>query len=170
MALKQRLFGLVAGVLFERPAGKLTLDALAARLAAGGGTVEARAAAAADTPANRRQLAHIIGIERWGQRRLRTLLGEPLVRDESDVYQPGEDLALDDLRAAFRATREGTVALASELIRAGVPRERTVPHNDFGPLSLGGWLLYLTQHATRESTRLRPAERAGAGDRPGARA
>ncbi len=170
MALRQRLFGLAAGAFFERPARKLTLDALAARLVSGGATVEERAAAAADTPANRRQLAHIIGIEWWGQRRLRTLLGEPPMRDESDAYQPAEGLTLADLRDTFRATREETVALAAAIVRTGVPRERTVAHNDFGPLSVGGWLLYLTDHATRESTRLRPADLAGAGDRRGARA
>lgn len=155
MGVRQRLFGLAGTLFFERPATKLTLDELGARLGAGGEEVARRAAAAGDSPANRDRLAHIVGIERWGQRRLRTLLGEPPVRDEHDGYRPGADLAWDDLRAAFREAREQTRALAVALGRAGVPRGRTVPHNDFGPLSAGGWLLYLNGHATRESMRLR---------------
>jgi len=43
----------------------------------------------------------VIGIERWGQRRLRMLLGEPPVSDEYDSYRPGEDLSMPALRDAF---------------------------------------------------------------------
>lgn len=136
MGVRQRLFGLAGTLFFERPAAKLTLDGLAARLGAGGEEVARRAAAAGDSPANRDRLAHIVGIERWGQRRLRTLLGEPLVQDEHDGYRPGADLAWDDLRAAFR---RGARADPRARRRAGSGRGAAGAH--------------------RPAQRLRPAER-----------
>jgi hypothetical protein len=47
------------------------------------------------------------------------------------------------------------VALAKALQAAGVPKTATAHHNDFGDISAGGWLVYLTTHAERESRRLK---------------
>lgn len=72
----------------ERPARKRDYAYFAGRLEASGKELEARFAVAADSPENRRQLRHIVGLERWGQRRLRTALGEPPIQDEMDQYAP----------------------------------------------------------------------------------
>jgi hypothetical protein len=100
-------------------------------------------------------LRHITGIERWGQRRLQILLGEPPIADEYDGYRPGTDLTLDEQRALFRETRTATLALIDQLQAAGVGDDATAPHNDFGPLTVRGWLRYLDMHANLESKKLR---------------
>ncbi len=48
-----------------------SLDQLMARAEASGKTILTRLANKADTPQNRKKLRHIIGIERWGQSRLK---------------------------------------------------------------------------------------------------
>lgn len=139
----------------ERGARHMSYDDLAQRLRTSGERVSARFGAAADTSANRLAANHIIGIERWGQHRLRTLLGEPLVMDEYDGYRPGEEMTMAALSEAFESTRAGTLQLIDALQQAGVPVTQTAPHNDLGDFSVGGWLYYLDSHATRESIRVR---------------
>jgi hypothetical protein len=97
---------------------------------------------------------HIIGIERWGQSRLRVFLGEKLVMDEYDGHQPATDLDMAALADAFTETRQATVALAAQLHEASLSETKTVPHNDMGDLTVRGWLAYLNTHASRESGRL----------------
>lgn len=58
------IFRLVTHFLLERPAAKRSFDELAEDLQARLPALEQRCVTAADTPANRDQLAHIIGIER----------------------------------------------------------------------------------------------------------
>lgn len=108
-----------------------------------------------DTLKNRQQLRHIIGIERWGQSRLRTFLGGPVLSDEYDGYQPAETLDLAALSREFSATRAATVALAQELQQRGVAAKGRVEHNSMGPLSVAAWLRYLTMHASLEATRVK---------------
>lgn len=98
---------------------------------------------------------HIIGIERWGQQRLLVLAGEPFARDEYNGYAFSSALPLSELRGHFTTTRRGTVALVNILMLAGISPSRSVPHNDFGDLSLRGWLRYLGMHAEIESRKLR---------------
>lgn len=141
----------------ERGARGKSYAELTERLAREQESVAQRMAQAADTPRNRAVAAHIIGIERWGQRRLRTLLGEPLLHDEYDGYRPSGELAPAALAEEFRATRQATVALAQELAAAGADLNATVPHNDAGPMRAGGWLNYLNMHASMEAKRLRPS-------------
>ena len=105
----------------------------------------------ADTEKNRDRANHVIGLERWGQRRLSVALGEPLVTDEYDGCRPGNDQPLPALALAFDATRSETLGLVRRLQEAGGSPETTVPHNDLGPLSVRGWLFYLNSHAARES-------------------
>ena len=148
------LIGSVLRFLTERGARGLTYESATQKLESTGEEIAARMARAAETPKNRDQANHIIGIERWGQRRLRIALGEPPLRDEYDGYRvPGETMAA--LREAFRSTRAETVALVRELQAAGIAPETTVPHNDMGDTTLLGWLFYLNGHASRESSRLR---------------
>ncbi len=154
MKLRNTLTGIVANLRLERPASKTTLVEQAAKLQMMGLALAARYAAAADTPANRERLRHITGIERWGQSRLRVALGEPLMMDEYDDYRPPADLSWPDLQAAFEETRQATVALIEQLHKAGAAAVKT-PHNQFGDLTVRGWLAYLNNHANLESKKIR---------------
>ena len=143
---------LLRGIL-ERSAKKLTLDDLNTNLQSSGKKIVERFSTAADTPKNRAQANHVIGIERWGQRRLCVLLGEPYLRDEYDGYRPGDDKSMPELRGIFEQVREETIQLLSR-IRDGQLEDQTVEHNDFGPMDARTWLYYLESHAARESGRL----------------
>jgi len=148
------LIGSLLRFITERGARGHSYQSLGQRLATSGEEVADRTERMADTPKNRAQANHIIGIERWGQRRLRVALGEPLLHDEYDGYRvQGDTVAA--LREAFRSTRAETLALVQQLEAAGLPPATTVPHNDMGETTLRGWLYYLTVHASRESRRLR---------------
>ncbi|WP_374688389.1 hypothetical protein [Promineifilum sp.] len=137
----------------ERRAAGQSPGQLVENLIASGPAVAGKFARAADTPRNREAAAHIIGIERWSQRRLRTALGDVMVRDEYDGYRPSTDLSMTELAELFAQTREQTVALAQTA--ANLPDSVTAPHNDLGDLSVPGWLYYMDSHATRECMRLR---------------
>lgn len=117
----------------------------------GGQTIMANLANKADTPQNRQQLRHIIGIERWGQRRLQTMLDAPPIQDEYDSYQPAESLDLAALRDAFKSTRAETLALARAIEQKGVAQTAKANHNMMGDISLNTWLRYLISHANFES-------------------
>ena len=140
----------------EYAAGRRTFGELCTQLETSGQALLARAAqGAADDDANRRQLRHVIGIERWGQRRLRTFLGEPTVTDEYDGYCPPATLTLADLAGEFRTTRQDTVAIGRRLEATDPLAIDKVVHNDFGPLSAKAWLHYLELHARLEGWRLK---------------
>ena len=151
MRLLQRLIGIFRHVIAERHARGKDLAQLAAELEASGRLMDAKLAAAGDTPGNREAIAHWVGIERWGQRRLRVALGEPLVEDAYHPYRPDRDEGVVALRRAFSDTRDETVALSRRLRDAGIDPATTVRHNDLGDLSVGGWLAYLIQHPEQES-------------------
>lgn len=138
--------------LLERPARKAGADALVARLEAGGATVVALAEGADESGA-RKQLRHVIAIERWGQQRLRAALGDvAYARDESRAYAPAEDEALDALVERFRAVRADTVALARRVAAEG-KGATAVEHNSLGPISALAWLRYLQTHGELEMRR-----------------
>ena len=114
---------------------------------------------ATDTPANRAQAAHIIGIERWSQRRLRVALGEPPVRDEYDGYAPDTALGMAELAAVYAQTRAATLDLAHKLQDQNVAPGHKVGHNDMGEVTLGAWLTYIAGHGGLESRRLKADSR-----------
>lgn len=118
-------------------------------------TIDEHLAGKPDTPQNREQMRHVIGIERWGQRRLKTMLGEPPVQDEYDGYQPSAELALDALRAEFHATRTETLSIVDDIKKKGVAETAKANHNGMGDVSLKLWLRYLTMHANFESKRVK---------------
>lgn len=157
MGIRDRLMAQAAVVLIERPAGRLSLADLADSLEENGRQIEERLAQAQDNPANRDALCHIVGIERWGQSRLRVALGEPLTMDEYDGYRPASDLDWEALQAEFPAARQDTLALVAQLDEAGAAEQR-VPHNDFGQLSARGWLFYLNMHAKLEGRRVKASK------------
>jgi hypothetical protein len=155
MGIRDRLIRMVALLIFERPARRTTLANLAAKLEMSGKDVERRISVAPDNEQNRGQIRHFIGIERWGQQRVRVALGNPLTLDEYDDYQPAANLLWEQMRTAFQDTRRETLALVQELERAGAGADAKIPHNQFGDLSVGAWLQYLHRHANMESRRLR---------------
>ncbi|MEZ4865144.1 MAG: DinB family protein [Caldilineaceae bacterium] len=132
-----------------------SLDELVAAAAASGQNISHALADKADTPENRKQLRHIIGIERWGQRRLQTLLGEPLLQDEYDGYQPAESLDFQALRAEFAQTRQTTLDLVRTLQQKGVAETGQALHNGMGEVPVTIWVRYLTMHANFEHTRIK---------------
>lgn len=154
MAIAEWLMKPVVNLMVERPGRKVPLAAWAQKLAESGEAISTRVATV-QTPQAATTLRHITGIERWGQRRLQVALGEPLLQDEYDGYQPPAAADLATLRAEFSATRQATVALAQKLAAAGVGDQVKIRHNQFGPISVRGWLSYLNTHATFESKRIR---------------
>lgn len=156
MSIGKKIMHFVFGtLLLENPSKNKTYEQLIGALEAGQAEVAARAAGKADTPQNRNQFGHIIGIEKWSQRRLKTLQGEPAVQDEYDGYRPDASLNMDALRSEFAQTRQESIAIAKALQAAGVPKTATAQHNDAGDISVGAWLTYITDHANRESRRLK---------------
>ncbi len=155
MSVIGRLVGGVLRPIIERQAKGRSGKEFAGSLERSGEEVEKRLRSAPDTPHNREVANHIVGIERWGQRRLRVALGEPPLLDSYRGYRLSESVDLEALRSAFSDTRRGTVDLARELSFTDTKLRTKVRHNDLGALSVGGWLAYLEGHAKRESTRLK---------------
>lgn len=151
MSRMNRVFGFIYRQLIETPARGKTYEILHDRLELNGQVLAGRLSGKSDTAANRAVLAHIIGIERWGQRRLQILLGEPAVQDEYDSYRPDETCGLSILLDIFLRTRGESVRIAALLQQAGIPVSGRAPHNDAGSLSVAGWLTYFIQHAEIES-------------------
>lgn len=144
------LFTLGGNLFLNRPAANRTFAQFADQLDRGGQAITARFTTAGDHPFNRRLLNHIIGIERWGQHRLEVALGETLLLDEYNGYRPPRDTEWQPLLAEWRATRNTTLALIPHL-EANADAQLRIPHNDFGPLTVGGWLHYLYLHAHFEA-------------------
>lgn len=145
------LLKLLRYLFFERAANRTPLADYPARLEATGRKIQARIDSARDSPQNRSQLAHVIGIERWGQSRLRVALGHELTLDDYDGYRPPADRSWAELQQDFAMTRQGTIAIARRLIDARIPVETAIPHNQFGPMTIRTWLQYLSGHAQFES-------------------
>jgi hypothetical protein len=144
-----------AQLMIERPVRKLSLAELIAQLEQSAKQITDNLDTCSDTINNRHFLGHIIGIERWGQRRLRVALGEPFLAEEFDHYRPSTDSTWDDLKEEWITTRQATITLASSLVQANVPSESKIIHNQYGPLSIKGWLRYLDVHASGEGKRVK---------------
>jgi hypothetical protein len=141
--------------LLERPAARIGVDGLVERLEAGRGPLAALAEAAEDAT-GRKQLRHVIAIERWGQNRLRVALGDvAFARDESRGYAPPEDEPVARLVERFDAVRAETVALGRRIAAADAGAT-PVEHNSLGPISARAWLRYLQVHGELEMKRARP--------------
>lgn len=153
--IKDRLYHFGALLAVEQPVRNATLPEMHDRLSISGEKIAARLAAARDTPENRRLVGHVIGIERWGQRRLRVALGEPVIQDEYDGYRPPRDESWENLLADFKTARQETLLLVDEIQKAACSKELTFDHNQFGALSVRGWLQYLDMHANGEIQKIR---------------
>lgn len=148
MGLKEKIFALAGRLYFDKPAQKRTLAEHAESLRQAGEDLTARLTVSRGGDALARQLRHVIGIERWGQQRLRVLLGEPFVAGGHRPHLPPESTPWDALVEEFARTRAETVAIAERL--AAESPARGVAHDQFGALSARGWLRYLDGHAARE--------------------
>lgn len=146
---------LAVGLYLERPAREARIPDLAKKLETSGPVVVRRFLAARNIAEYRELMRHIVGIERWAQNRLRVALGAPLTMDEYDDYRPGSGHAREELVRFFEAARQDSVMLANELAAAGPKVETKVPHNQIGPVSTRGWLVYIHEHADWESMKFR---------------
>lgn len=108
---------------------------------------------------NYKVLNHVVGIERWGLARLQRVLieNQPLTPDSLeagpyDPYRPPLNLSWNELQDEFAATREKTFGLIDRLSTGenSFLHARTVLHDEWGPLTLFGWLAYLRFHAEGE--------------------
>jgi hypothetical protein len=154
MGIRAAITRTIGQTVFNLGAGK-SLDDFPARLEASGAKIRARLDKLNDSDVNRRVLNHIIGIERWGQRRLKVALGEPFIQDEYNGYRPARETAWETLKMQFAETRAETVALARTLAAQPDAASKRIRHNDYGNLLVGGWLNYLRTHAELESRKLR---------------
>ncbi|MCA9918406.1 MAG: hypothetical protein KC445_10670 [Anaerolineales bacterium] len=146
---------LVASLFLERPGQKWTMSAWGEKLSANGDKIIQKLDKLSDKEQNRRVLSHIIGIELWGQSRMRVALGEPFKDEEYDSYRPSKNRSWEQLKTEFRMTRRKTVALAEELDNQQIAQSTKVKHNQYGELTLGAWLRYLDIHATMEGKGLK---------------
>jgi len=142
-------------LILERPGGKWTMARWAEKLTAGGESISQRLDKRPDSERNRQVLSHIIGIEQWGQSRLRVALGEPIKEEEYNSYRPSRNRSWEQLKAEFRMTRKRTVALAEALDANQVDQFMKVKHNRYGMLTIGAWLRYLDMHANWEIKKIK---------------
>ncbi|WP_188999008.1 hypothetical protein [Deinococcus roseus] len=109
-----------------------------------------------DTPENRKQLGHILAIERWGTNKLKVFNGGELLNDSSQEYYPSEEDSMESLMNQFTETRQETIKVGQEAI-ANADQQK-VEHDQFGPLSAAGWIQYLNYHAFLEAYKFKKAE------------
>jgi hypothetical protein len=152
MNWKDRVMRLGVSAFIEGPGQRRSFDQLHTQFMQTSRRIEERIRNAHD-PNAEKTIRHIIGMERWGQRRLKTALGEPLVIDEHYPYKPGKGLGTQVLLETFQKTRQETLALVRQLEGSGF--QGKILHNGLGPLTVKGWLQYLNAHADLESRRLR---------------
>lgn len=154
MSLLSPVYRAAGKFVFNRPARKKVYAQVIHSLKQNQDNVLARLEAAEQSDRNHAVMTHIIGIERWAQARLRTLLGEPMDGGEYDPYRPSADTPWSELATLFEDARQETIELARTLEAKGIETE-TAPHNMFGDLTPRGWMVYLEGHAATESKRLR---------------
>ena len=142
-------------VALRRPARRQTYAEHLAALDKGGSALLQRMSKAAPTGQNCDQLRHIIGIERWGQRRLATILGDPALDDDYDGYRPAASLDWLSLRQELAQTRRQTIALVRKIAARGISDELTARHNTAGELNAREWLQYLRVHSRVEALGIR---------------
>ncbi|MEM7130925.1 MAG: hypothetical protein AAF702_31680 [Chloroflexota bacterium] len=139
----------------DRLAGDKSVEALMSELAKSKESIANQLASAEDTDGHREKLAHVIGIERWGQSRLKVALGESLKMDEYDGYRPETTKTVSELAEDFSQTRDETLAIAEQLKAIPGVETQTVTHNDMGEMRVRSWLQYLEMHAAFELRRVK---------------
>jgi hypothetical protein len=154
LSLMSFLLHAVGGLFFDRPAQRYTKDALLGRLETQQTKLVEKFRSSPQTPRNASVFTHIIGIERWAHTRLRTRLGAPLrATEEYDQYRPPNTTPFYELAKLFEEARNETIAIA-RAIPVDEYKQR-IPHNQWGQLTVAGWLNYLIVHAWAESQKVR---------------
>lgn len=149
------LFGFVFRKISEIRAHQLTYDQLHERMQQSGEKLVSKMRAAPTNGMTLERARHIIGIERWGQARLKAFLGGPVLHDEYDGYRPDDLNTLPQLADAMANTRAETLRLIEVLKAAGASAGGKVAHNELGEIDARSWLVYLDDHATREGMVIR---------------
>lgn len=139
----------------ERPIRKMDVNDLVTMVQTAGQKLNNRLNSIDDSEKNRKTLSHMIGIERWSERRLQVALGEPFIDEEYNDYRPSRDTSWDDLRTQFAETRAATVATIQALANQNVAKSVMIKHNQFGDISMGAWTRYIYNHANLESKRIK---------------
>jgi hypothetical protein len=155
MSIIDRIVHTLSKPFIEWPVRDKNMGEMASQLENGLQPILDRFQRGGDSERNRRVLSHIIGIERWGQNRLRVFLGNPLVIDEYNSYRPSRETSGQELVAMMRETRAETVRLALQIAGQASVQVQRVPHNQFGSLTARGWLFYLHVHSRAESRKIR---------------
>lgn len=150
-----RVFTFAAQLFFERPGRTLDYTSHINGLRESGDALVTQFRTARDDQHNRAVLRHIIGIEHWSQARLRELLGAAPFREEYDKYKPSAHHSVSELAEIMQQTRQQSCAVVQQLADANIDLQQRVVHNQFGPLSASGWLVYVRSHAVIESKKLR---------------
>jgi hypothetical protein len=149
------LFGVVFRKISEIRAHQLTYDQIYARMQQSGDKLANKMRSAPTNSMTLERARHIIGIERWGQARLKTFLGGPALHDEYDGYRPDDLTTMPALADAMANTRAETLRLIEVLKAAGASAGGKVAHNELGDIDARSWLIYLDDHATREGMVIR---------------
>ena len=153
--LRETALKIIVPLFVENPAQKKTFAQLQANLSQSKTIIEARVikTASQNLEKHRTTLQHIIGIERWGTARLKVALGEPFKSDGQKDYHPDSSLDLTQLLPQFTSTRLETLRVVKLLEQQNSSIK--IVHNNFGPISVKGWLGYLNVHGEIESRKLR---------------
>lgn len=149
------LLGSVIRFFLELQVANRSYDQVAQQLQSSQKSVSDRIFNASEKHNNHKLARHIVGMERWGQHRLRCALGEPLVMDDVDGYILKESHSGGHIAQDFDIARRETLALVQVLSSTAGIEKQKVHHNELGPLSVKGWLMYLNAHAEIESKKLR---------------
>lgn len=154
MTLSQRIFHFGGWLFFERPWQSADYATLQSLLDQSGATIVTGMRQASDTPANRNLIRHIIGIECWAQQRLNAVVSGQPYSAEYDALQPAATLTLTELADLMASTRAQSCAILQQLQQTGIALTQTVPHNQFGALSIVAWNRYIASHALIEHKKL----------------
>jgi hypothetical protein len=149
-----RVFTFAAQLFFEKPGRTLDYTAHITGLRTSGDALVTQFRHARDDQHNRALIRHIVGIEHWSQARLRELLGAAPFREEYDKYQPSAQHTVSELADIMQQTRAQSCAIVQQLADANIDLQQRITHNQFGPLTASGWLVYIRSHATIESKKL----------------
>lgn len=144
----------VSPIFFRRLVGAKSIADLRTELEAAGQQAGSRLMNLQPSEWNYKLLNHVVGIERWGQARLRAALGEPIAIDEYNGYRPPLSLSWNELQDQFAATRRATAALARDIEESPAAGE-PILHNQYGRLTPSEWLAYLNLHANAEIAKMR---------------
>lgn len=154
MTLSQRILHFGGWLFFERPWQSTDYATLQALLSTSGTTMATAMRLAKDTTANRNLIRHIIGIECWAQQRLHSLVTGHAYSAEYDALQPATTLTSAELIDLMASTRAQSCTILQQLQQTRIALTHTVPHNQFGTLSITAWSRYIVSHALIECKKL----------------